>query len=138
MTKVAVKSISQVDINVWSQTIMQEQIYNPGHSILELYNILVQVRFATSRTKLDIQYNIVYELPHELPSALRLRILGNQQILEKYTIWIKTEPSAQSHSQQFNFSNSSQKILKIPLLYSTQGVIYLIHAQNSMKILCKY
>ena len=33
---------------------MQEQIYNPGHSILELYNILVQVRFATSKTKLDI------------------------------------------------------------------------------------
>ena len=30
---------------------MQEQIYNPGHSILD---ILVQVRFATSKTKLDI------------------------------------------------------------------------------------
>ena len=28
--------------------------YNLGHNILELYNILVQVRFTTSKTKLDI------------------------------------------------------------------------------------
>ena len=28
--------------------------YNPGHNILELYNILVQIRFTTSKTKLDI------------------------------------------------------------------------------------
>ena len=29
-------------------------IYNPGHNILELYNVLVQIRFTTSKTKLDI------------------------------------------------------------------------------------
>ena len=28
--------------------------YNPGHNTLELYNILIQVRFTTSETKLDI------------------------------------------------------------------------------------
>ena len=28
--------------------------YSPGHNILELYNILVQIRFTTSKTKLDI------------------------------------------------------------------------------------
>ena len=27
--------------------------YNPGHNILELYNILVRVRFTTSKTELD-------------------------------------------------------------------------------------
>ena len=27
--------------------------YNPGHNIMELYNILVQIQFATSKTKLD-------------------------------------------------------------------------------------
>ena len=31
-----------------------EGIYNPGHNILELYSVLLQVRFATSKTKLDI------------------------------------------------------------------------------------
>ena len=31
--------------------------YNPGHNILELYNILVQIRFTTSNKKLDIQYS---------------------------------------------------------------------------------
>ena len=28
--------------------------YNPGHHIFELYNVLVQVRLATSKPKLDI------------------------------------------------------------------------------------
>ena len=28
--------------------------FNPGHNVLELYKILVQVRFSTSKTKLDI------------------------------------------------------------------------------------
>ena len=31
--------------------------YNPGHNILEFYNILVQVRFTTSTTKLEFQYS---------------------------------------------------------------------------------
>ena len=30
------------------------QTSNPGHNILELYNVLVHVRFSTSKTKLDI------------------------------------------------------------------------------------
>ena len=29
----------------------------PGHNILELYNILVQIPVATSKMKLDIQYD---------------------------------------------------------------------------------
>ena len=29
-------------------------IYNPGHNILELYNILVHIQFTTSKRKLDI------------------------------------------------------------------------------------
>ena len=31
-------------------------ICHPGHDILKLYNILVQVRCATIKTKLDIYY----------------------------------------------------------------------------------
>ena len=30
---------------------------NPGHNILELYNVLVQIRVATSKMKIDIWYN---------------------------------------------------------------------------------
>ena len=30
------------------------KIYNPGHNILELYNILVQIQFTTIKTKLNI------------------------------------------------------------------------------------
>ena len=36
---------------------MATRIYNYSPNILELHNILVQVRFATSKTKLDIKYN---------------------------------------------------------------------------------
>ena len=28
--------------------------YNPGHNILELYNVVVQIRLTTSKTKRDI------------------------------------------------------------------------------------
>ena len=31
--------------------------------------------------------NLVYELPHELPNDLRLRILGNKEILGKSQTW---------------------------------------------------
>ena len=34
--------------------------------------------------------NMVYELPHELPNDLRLRILGNKEILGKSRIWVET------------------------------------------------
>ena len=34
--------------------------------------------------------NLVHELPHELPKDLRLRILGNKEILEKSQIWVET------------------------------------------------
>ena len=34
--------------------------------------------------------NLVYELPHELPNDLRLRILGNKEILGKSQILVET------------------------------------------------
>ena len=57
-------------------------IYNLVHNILELYNVLIQARLTTSKTKRDIKYSKL-ELPHELPNNLRLRILGNKEILGK-------------------------------------------------------
>ena len=38
--------------------------------------------------------NIVDKLPHELPNNLRLRILGNYEILEKSQNFVQTEVSA--------------------------------------------
>ena len=56
--------------------------------------------------------NLVYELPHELPNDLRLRILGNKEILGKSRIWVETLPTAQSPLQKLNSGSSSQKIRK--------------------------
>ena len=82
---------------------------NPGHNILELYKILVQVRFTTSISSIA---NLVYDLAHELPNDLRLKILRNQEILEKSQIWEETKPSAQFLFKKFDFDNSNQKLRK--------------------------
>ena len=37
-----------------SLNIKDSKMYNPGHNILELYDILVQIRFTTSKKKLGI------------------------------------------------------------------------------------
>ena len=42
------------------------------------------------RNLLSCITNLTYELPHGLPSDLRLRILGNWKILEKSQIWMET------------------------------------------------
>ena len=41
------------EVNKEDETI-QYNNYNPGHNILELYNILVQIWFTTSKKNLDI------------------------------------------------------------------------------------
>ena len=52
---------------------------NPGHNIFEFYNILIQVRFTTSKIKNLITSiaNVIYELPHKLRNDLKFRKLGN-------------------------------------------------------------
>ena len=52
----------------------------------------------------------LYELPQELPNDLRLRILGNREILRKRAICV--EPSAQSAFWKLSFCNSSPKAPK--------------------------
>ena len=48
--------------------------------------------------------NLVYELPHELVNDLRLRILENQEILEKSQIRVETYTSAQSPLQNLTLA----------------------------------
>ena len=65
-------------------------MYNLGHNILELYNVLVQIRLTSKTKRVSSISNLVYELPHELPNDLRLRILGNKEILGKSQNWVET------------------------------------------------
>ena len=52
--------------------------YNHFHNILRLFDALPNFPFTTSEMMRIIIYNHgIYELPHELPSNLKLRILGN-------------------------------------------------------------
>ena len=65
--------------------------YNLGQNILELYNILVEIRLTASKTNVVSSIaNLVYKLPHELPNELRVRILGNKEMLGKSQVWVET------------------------------------------------
>ena len=75
--------------------------------------------------------NLVYELPHELSKNLRLRILGNQGILEKSQVLVKTKPSAQSLFFGLFSGNSNRKSPKngyqtFPLLSNITGFLYFV------------
>ena len=56
--------------------------------------------------------NLIYELPHEMPNDLRLRVLGNKEILGKSQIWVETKPSTQSPFSKLNFGSSIQTTRK--------------------------
>ena len=65
--------------------------YNLGHNILELYNVLVEIRLTkVNRNVVSIIADLVYELPHQLPNDLRFKILGKKKILGKPQIWVET------------------------------------------------
>ena len=54
--------------------------YNQFHNILRIFDVLPNFPFSTSEShaRLRISYKRgTYELPHELPNDIRLRILGN-------------------------------------------------------------
>ena len=40
--------------------------------------------------------NFIYKFPHEFPNNVRLKILGNKEILEKLQNWMGIQPSAKS------------------------------------------
>ena len=70
-------------------------------SFLELYNILVQIWFATSKTKLDIYCNKLTTYNNCLNELQNnLRKLGNQKMLKKYRNFVATLLSAQSPLQK--------------------------------------
>ena len=53
----------------------------------------------------------MYELPHELPNDLRLRILGNYEISGKSQNFIELLPS-DSSSRNENFVSTGKNLLK--------------------------
>ena len=81
-------------------------IHDPGHNILELYNVLVQVRFATIKTKVDIQYNklgIRVAKPYEI--LRNFEILGkshNPSLTPLIKLCQKQSKSTQKQASKFS------------------------------------
>ena len=63
--------------------------YNPGHNIFELYNVLVQVRLATSKPKLDILYKkLGIRVALRVAKRLNIENLRKLRILKNSQIWV--------------------------------------------------
>ena len=70
-----------------------KKICNLRHNILQLSNVLIQIRLSTiKRNVTSSKGNLVYELPNDL----RLRIFGNKEILGKSQTWMQTQRSTKS------------------------------------------
>ena len=54
----------------------------------------------------------IYDLPHEFPNDLKLRILGNWEVWGKCLNFIEWKPSAQSSCQNKSFLNTSKILLQ--------------------------
>ena len=54
----------------------------------------------------------IYELPHELPNDLRLKVLENLEISRNCPNFIEWYPSAHSPRQNESFVNTRRKLLK--------------------------
>ena len=74
-------TFSRFESSLEVQRAKRKFLDNPGHNILELYSILVQIRFPTSKRKLDIQYSkLGIRVASRIAERLRtqdLRKLGN-------------------------------------------------------------
>ena len=75
----------------------------------------------------------IYELPHELPSDLRLRNLGNYEILRKCLNIIEWLPGVQSSCQNKNFVSTNKKVLKKKQLNFSRGVLFHIETKVSRR-----
>ena len=92
----------------------QKNIFSdlPGHNILKLYNVLR--RFVLPHFRCLIVWKSLYigfsGFSHEWSTDLRLRILGNQEILGKSQNWVDTEIRAQSLCQRQTYVDSGRKL----------------------------
>ena len=91
-----------------------KKTYNPGHNIFEIYNVLVQIPVATSKAKLDMQYNkLGVQVAPRVAERLKtwdLRKLGNIGKILNSGGHIAHCPDIPF--QKLNFGNSSQKTRK--------------------------
>ena len=69
---------------------------------------LEKVVFGTS--KAVFEKNVLYNLPHSILNDLRLRMLENEEALDKFQNWVEIEPIVWSSFQRQNFCISDQKI----------------------------
>ena len=100
--------------------------YNLGHNILELYSVLIQTRFTTSKTKLDIQYSkLDIRVASRVAERLKIQDLKTQENLK---FGWRHSP-APSPPQKLNSRSNSQKTRQsgyqtLPSMSSFTGLVH--------------
>ena len=93
------------------QRVKEQFSDNPGHNILELFNNLIQIRVATSKVKLDIQYNkLGTQFVSQDAERLKIEFLRNQKIFEKCQIQVEGDIT-QSRNCRISIQNSFSLII---------------------------
>ena len=114
---------------------------NPRHKILEHYSVFIQVLLVKVKQKLisgktNLLYEL-YELPHELPNDLRLRILVNQEILEKSQIRVEKQSGSQSPFQKLKLNqqlkNTEKQISNFSCLVRFYQILFQIFCPRLQK-----
>ena len=100
---------------------INRQIYNPSHVILKLQNVLLYVQFATSKRKLDIQYNkVAIRVATRVAEQFKTyglemafeTVLESIEDLEKHQFQIETQPSTKSPRQNKILAVAIEKYAK--------------------------
>lgn len=92
---------------------------NPGHNILAVCCVLVQVWFATSERGLNISCkSFVSKLRHERPNNLKLSILGNYKTLGKFQNSFGKDSIVYSLLQIWTFTTGDKKFCKSKTVFS--------------------
>ena len=88
--------------------------YNLGYNILELYNVLVQIRLTTSKTKRDIQYSkLAIRVASRVAERLKIQDFRKQGNIRKILNLGGDIAQCPVLFSEINFGNSSKKRHKL-------------------------
>ena len=90
---------------------------------------MFQYRFDSPQVKanqISSVKKLINKLSYEPPNDFRLKILRNQEILEKSQIWVESQPSVQFPFHKLKSGNSSKKIAKVNIKHFQSRQIYQI------------
>ena len=93
---------------------LRDWFFNLGQNICRLFQFLAQFLFTTSETELDYyHWNVNIRVASRAANDVRLRILGNYEILTKFLKYLDLMASTQPTTLMPNFDVFGKQLQKI-------------------------